>query len=41
MENAALLALPLFAGLPPAELPRALAALDARRRTFEIGRAHV
>ena len=37
MENAALLALPLFAGLPPAELPRALAALDARRRTFVKG----
>ena len=37
MENAALLALPLFAGLTPAELPRALAALDARRRTFVKG----
>lgn len=37
MENAALLALPLFAGLPPAELPRALAALDAHRRTFVKG----
>ena len=37
MENSAYLALPLFAGLPPAELPRALAALDARRRTFVKG----